>query len=111
MLKRVSALKLNQDAGYSIERINASDKESRFTNILKFTLGSTPEIAETIGQLFRSIITAGTHEASSIIVVEAAKVVVNTQRDVNIGVSNELEFILNKLGIDTEEVLKAAGTK
>lgn len=113
VLERVSGLKFNQDffAGYSPERINPGDKEHRVTTILKVTSGSTPEIAETVDQLYKSIITAGTHKASSIKVAEAAKVIENTQRDVNIGLINELALIFNKLGIDTEEVLKAAGTK
>lgn len=113
VLERVSGLKFNQDffCGYSPERINPGDKEHRVTNILKVTSGSTPEVAEIVDQLYRSIITAGTHKASSIRVAEAAKVIENTQRDVNIGLINELALIFNKLGIDTEEVLNAAGTK
>ena len=108
-----SGLKFNKDfyAGYSPERINPGDKEHRVTNILKVTSGSTPEIAEQVDQLYRSIIVAGTHKASSIKVAEAAKVIENTQRDVNIGLINELSIIFNKLGIDTLEVLEAAGTK
>ena len=113
VLERVSGLTFNEDffCGYSPERINPGDKEHRVTNILKVTSGSTPETAEIVDQLYRSIITAGTHKASSIKVAEAAKVIENTQRDVNIGLINELALIFNKLGIDTEEVLKAAGTK
>ncbi|WP_084977029.1 Vi polysaccharide biosynthesis UDP-N-acetylglucosamine C-6 dehydrogenase TviB [Plesiomonas shigelloides] len=113
VLERVSGLAFNKDffCGYSPERINPGDKEHRVTTILKVTSGSTPEVAETVDQLYRSIITAGTHKASSIKVAEAAKVIENTQRDVNIGLINELSLIFNKLGIDTEEVLKAAGTK
>jgi len=113
VLERVSGLAFNRDffCGYSPERINPGDKEHRVTSILKVTSGSTPEVAETVDQLYRSIITAGTHKASSIKVAEAAKVIENTQRDVNIGLINELALIFNKLGIDTEEVLKAAGTK
>ncbi|WP_337911641.1 Vi polysaccharide biosynthesis UDP-N-acetylglucosamine C-6 dehydrogenase TviB [Vibrio cholerae] len=113
VLERVSGLTFNKDffCGYSPERINPGDKEHRVTTILKVTSGSTPEVAETIDQLYRSIITAGTHKASSIKVAEAAKVIENTQRDVNIGLINELALIFNKLNIDTEEVLKAAGTK
>lgn len=113
VLERVSGLTFNQDffCGYSPERINPGDKEHRVTTILKVTSGSTPEVAETVDQLYRSIITAGTYKASSIKVAEAAKVIENTQRDVNIGLINELALIFNKLGIDTEEVLKAAGTK
>ena len=113
VLERVSGLIFNKDffCGYSPERINPGDKEHRVTTILKVTSGSTPEVAETVDQLYRSIITAGTHKASSIKIAEAAKVIENTQRDVNIGLINELALIFNKLGIDTEEVLKAAGTK
>jgi UDP-N-acetyl-D-galactosamine dehydrogenase len=98
-------------AGYSPERINPGDKEHRVTNILKVTSGSTPEVAEYVDQLYKSIITAGTHKASSIKVAEAAKVIENTQRDVNIALINELSIIFNKLNIDTLEVLEAAGTK
>lgn len=113
VVERVSGLKFNQDffAGYSPERINPGDKEHRVTNILKVTSGSTPEVAEYVDQLYKSIIVAGTHKASSIKVAEAAKVIENTQRDVNIALINELSIIFNKLGIDTLEVLEAAGTK
>lgn len=113
VVERVSGLKFNQDffAGYSPERINPGDKEHRVTNILKVTSGSTPEVAEYVDQLYKTIITAGTHKASSIKVAEAAKVIENTQRDVNIALINELSIIFNKLGIDTLEVLEAAGTK
>ncbi|WP_417699402.1 Vi polysaccharide biosynthesis UDP-N-acetylglucosamine C-6 dehydrogenase TviB [Pseudoalteromonas lipolytica] len=113
VVEQVSGLTFNQDfyAGYSPERINPGDKEHRVTNILKVTSGSTPEIAELVDQLYKSIITAGTHKASSIKVAEAAKVIENTQRDVNIALINELSIIFNKLGIDTLEVLEAAGTK
>ncbi|HCH4138126.1 TPA: Vi polysaccharide biosynthesis UDP-N-acetylglucosamine C-6 dehydrogenase TviB [Vibrio parahaemolyticus] len=113
VVERVSGLKFNQDffAGYSPERINPGDKEHRVTNILKVTSGSTPEVAEFVDQLYKTIITAGTHKASSIKVAEAAKVIENTQRDVNIALINELSIIFNKLGIDTLEVLEAAGTK
>ena len=113
VLERVSGLIFNQDffAGYSPERINPGDKERRVTNILKITSGSTPEVAQFVDSLYQAIIKAGTHLASSIKVAEAAKVIENTQRDVNIGLVNELALIFNKLGIDTEEVLKAAGTK
>ena len=109
----VSGLKFNQDfyVGYSPERINPGDKEHRVINILKVTSGSTPEIAERVDQLYKSIIIAGTHKASSIKVAEAAKVIENTQRDVNIALINELSIIFSKLGIDTLEVLEAAGTK
>jgi len=113
VLERVSGLSYNKDffCGYSPERINPGDKEHRVTNILKVTSGSNPKVAERVDQLYRSIISAGTHKASSIKVAEAAKVIENTQRDVNIGLINELALIFNQLGIDTEEVLKAAGTK
>ena len=112
-VEKVSGLKFNVDffAGYSPERINPGDKEHRITNILKVTSGSTPEVAEQVDQLYKSIITAGTHKASSIKVAEAAKVIENTQRDVNIALINELSIIFNKLDIDTLEVLEAAGTK
>lgn len=112
-IERNSTLVYNQDffAGYSPERINPGDKEHRVTNILKVTSGSTPEIAEFIDSLYKSIITAGTYKASTIQVAEAAKVIENTQRDLNIALINELAVIFNKLNIDTEEVLKAAGTK
>ena len=113
ILEKVSGLIFNQDffVGYSPERINPGDKQHRVTNILKVTSGSNPEVAEKVDQLYKSIITAGTHKASSIKVAEAAKVIENTQRDVNIALINELALIFNKLGIDTEEVLLAAGTK
>ncbi|CAH7388693.1 Vi polysaccharide biosynthesis protein VipA/TviB [Vibrio chagasii] len=113
VVELASGLKFNQNffAGYSPERINPGDKEHRVTNILKVTSGSTPEVAEYVDQLYKSIITAGTHKASSIKVAEAAKVIENTQRDVNIALINELSIIFNKLGIDTLEVLEAAGTK
>lgn len=113
VLEEISGLKYNQDffVGYSPERINPGDKEHRVTNILKVTSGSTPEVADEVDELYRSIITAGTHKASSIEVAEAAKVIENTQRDINIALINELTLIFNKLGIDTEEVLKAAGSK
>lgn len=113
VLEEVSGLILNQDfyAGYSPERINPGDKEHRVTNILKITAGSTPEVADFIDNVYNLIITAGTHKAPSIRVAEAAKVIENTQRDVNIALINELAVIFNKMGIDTEAVLKAAGTK
>ena len=113
VLEQFSGLKFNQDfyCGYSPERINPGDKEHRITNIKKVTSGSTLEIANKVDALYRSIITAGTHKASSIKVAEAAKVIENTQRDINIALINELALIFRKLGIDTEEVLKAAGTK
>lgn len=113
VLERFSGLKFNQDffCGYSPERINPGDKEHRVTTIPKVTSGSTPETADIVDQLYRSIIAAGTYKASSIKVAEAAKVIENTQRDVNIGLINEFALIFNRLGIDTEEVLKAAGTK
>lgn len=113
LIEKHSGLKLNEDffAGYSPERINPGDKEHRVTNILKVTSGSTPEAATHIDKLYKSIITAGTHKASSIRVAEAAKVIENTQRDVNIALVNELSLIFDKMGIDTLEVLEAAGTK
>jgi len=113
LIEKGSGLKLNIDffAGYSPERINPGDKEHRVTNILKVTSGSTPEAADFIDDLYKSIITAGTHKASSIRVAEAAKVIENTQRDVNIALVNELSLIFDKMGIDTLEVLEAAGTK
>jgi len=112
-IEKESGLIFNKDfyAGYSPERINPGDKEHRVTNILKVTSGSTPEIADYVDDLYKSVITAGTHKASSIKVAEAAKVIENTQRDVNIALINELSLIFNRLGIDTEEVLLAAGTK
>ncbi len=112
-IEKNSSLVFNKDffAGYSPERINPGDKEHRVTNILKVTSGSTNEIADFIDSLYGSIITAGTYKASSIQVAEAAKVIENTQRDLNIALINELAVIFNKLNIDTEEVLKAAGTK
>lgn len=113
IVEQVSGLKFNEDfyAGYSPERINPGDKVNTLTKILKITSGSTPEIADEVDALYRSIITAGTHKASSIKVAEAAKVIENTQRDLNIAVINEFAKIFNKLDIDTEEVLNAAGTK
>ncbi|TKB44649.1 Vi polysaccharide biosynthesis UDP-N-acetylglucosamine C-6 dehydrogenase TviB [Thalassotalea mangrovi] len=113
VIEKVSGLKFNQDfyAGYSPERINPGDKQHTVTQILKVTSGSTPEIADKIDAIYQSVITAGTHKASSIKVAEAAKVIENTQRDVNIALINELAIIFNKLDIDTLEVLQAAGTK
>ncbi|MFV2060441.1 MAG: Vi polysaccharide biosynthesis UDP-N-acetylglucosamine C-6 dehydrogenase TviB [Gammaproteobacteria bacterium] len=113
LIEKTSGLKFNKDfyVGYSPERINPGDKEHRVTNILKVTSGSTPEVADLVDDLYKSIITAGTHKASSIKVAEAAKVIENTQRDVNIALINELAIIFNRLGINTEEVLIAAGTK
>ena len=113
ILEQVSGLKFNTDffAGYSPERINPGDKEHRVTTIKKVTSGSTPEVAELVDSLYRQIIIAGTHKASSIKVAEAAKVIENTQRDLNIALINELALIFNKMGIDTEAVLEAAGTK
>jgi UDP-N-acetyl-D-galactosamine dehydrogenase len=113
ILERVSGLKFNRDffAGYSPERINPGDKQHRLPDIKKVTSGSTPEVADFVDGLYASIIRAGTHKASSIKVAEAAKVIENTQRDVNIALINELALIFNRLGIDTEEVLLAAGTK
>jgi len=113
ILEAESNLKFNQDyfVGYSPERINPGDKEHRLPSIIKVTSGSTPEAAEFVDQLYRKIITAGTYKASSIKVAEAAKVIENTQRDVNIALINELSLIFNRLEIDTLEVLEAAGTK
>ena len=113
LLEQASGLVFNRDfhCGYSPERINPGDKLHRVTTILKVTSGSTPETADFVDALYGSIITAGTHKASSIKVAEAAKVIENTQRDVNIALINELALIFNKLGIDTLEVLEAAGTK
>ncbi|HAI96473.1 MAG: Vi polysaccharide biosynthesis UDP-N-acetylglucosamine C-6 dehydrogenase TviB [Cycloclasticus sp.] len=113
ILEQVSSLRFNIDffCGYSPERINPGDKTRRLTNILKVTSGSTPAIATRVDELYQSIITAGTHKASSIKVAEAAKVIENTQRDINIALVNELALIFNRVGIDTEEVLEAAGTK
>jgi len=113
ILERISGLIFNThfSVGYSPERINPGDKEHRVTNILKITSGSTKATADKVDALYKSIITAGTHKASSIKVAEAAKVIENTQRDVNIALINELALLFNKLDIDTEEVLLAAGTK
>ena len=113
VLERVSGLRFNVDffAGYSPERINPGDKEHRLTSIRKVTSGSTPEVADLVDLLYASIITAGTYKAESIRVAEAAKVIENTQRDLNIALVNELAIIFNKMGIDTEAVLRAAGTK
>jgi UDP-N-acetyl-D-galactosamine dehydrogenase len=113
LLEEESGLKFNRDffAGYSPERINPGDKQHRLTTIVKVTSGSTPEVAEFVDQLYRSIIPAGTHKASSIKVAEAAKVIENTQRDVNIALINELAVLFHKLGLDTLEVLAAAGSK
>lgn len=113
VLEKFSKLKFNKDffCGYSPERINPGDKEHRIANIKKVTSGSTPEVAEVIDQLYQEIITAGTHKASSIKVAEAAKVIENTQRDLNIALVNELALIFNRIGIDTESVLEAAGSK
>src|SRR6201997_3698453 len=113
ILERVSGLRFNRDffAGYSPERINPGDKEHRLTTIRKVTSGSTPEVADFVDQLYGTIVAAGTHKTSSIRVAEAAKVIENTQRDVNIALINELALIFNRLGLDTEEVLNAAGSK
>jgi len=113
IIERASNLRFNTDffAGYSPERINPGDKQHRVTGIVKVTSGSTPEAAEYVDTLYRTIITAGTHRASSIKVAEAAKVIENTQRDVNIALINELSLIFNRLGINTLEVLEAAGSK
>jgi UDP-N-acetyl-D-glucosamine/UDP-N-acetyl-D-galactosamine dehydrogenase len=113
ILERVSGLRFNRDffAGYSPERINPGDKEHRLTSIRKITSGSTPAVAEFVDQLYGTIVSAGTHRTSSIRVAEAAKVIENTQRDINIALINELALIFNRLQIDTEEVLQAAGSK
>jgi UDP-N-acetyl-D-galactosamine dehydrogenase len=113
VLERISGFQYNVDffCGYSPERINPGDKEHTVTKILKVTSGSTPEIADFVDELYRSIIVAGTHKASSIKVAEAAKVIENSQRDINIAFVNELSKIFNRMGIDTQEVLEAAGTK
>lgn len=113
VIEKISGLQFNKDffAGYSPERINPGDKQHRLVNIRKVTSGSTPEIADFVDSVYASIIAAGTYKASSIKVAEAAKVIENTQRDLNIALINELAVIFNKLGIDTEEVLLAAGTK
>jgi UDP-N-acetyl-D-glucosamine/UDP-N-acetyl-D-galactosamine dehydrogenase len=113
VLEKISSLAFNRDfyVGYSPERVNPGDKQHRVTSIKKVTSGSTPEVADTIDALYNEIITAGTHKASSIKVAEAAKVIENTQRDLNIALINELAIIFNRLNIDTEEVLKAAETK
>ena len=113
VLERASGLKFNEDffCGYSPERINPGDKERTVTKITKVTSGSTPDIADFVDALYQTVITAGTHKASSIRVAEAAKVIENTQRDVNIALMNELAMIFHRIGIDTHEVLAAAGTK
>lgn len=113
ILEKVSGLKYNEDffVGYSPERINPGDKKHTVTKILKVTSGSTPEVAEYVDQLYKSVITAGTFKASSLKVAEAAKVIENSQRDINIAFVNELAKIFNLMGIDTSEVLEAAGTK
>ena len=113
VLERVSGLKFNQDffCGYSPERINPGDKEHTVTKILKVTAGSTPEIGKEVDELYASIITAGTHLAPTIKVAEAAKVIENSQRDINIAFVNELSMIFNRLDINTNDVLDAAGTK
>jgi UDP-N-acetyl-D-glucosamine/UDP-N-acetyl-D-galactosamine dehydrogenase len=113
LLEEISGLRFNEDffVGYSPERINPGDKEHRFETIIKVTSGSTPESAKLVDDLYRSVVTAGTHPAPSIKVAEAAKVIENTQRDVNIALINELALVFGKLGIDTQDVLAAAGTK
>ncbi|MDC4340055.1 Vi polysaccharide biosynthesis UDP-N-acetylglucosamine C-6 dehydrogenase TviB [Acinetobacter baumannii] len=113
ILEKISGLKFNQDffAGYSPERINPGDKVNTLTKIKKITSGSTPEVANTVDAVYASIITAGTHKASSIKVAEAAKVIENTQRDLNIALVNELSVIFDRIGIDTLDVLEAAGSK
>ena len=113
VLEASSGLVFNEDfyCGYSPERINPGDKERRLPNIMKVTSGSTPEIAEEVDKLYNCIITAGTHKASSIKVAEASKIIENTQRDINISLVNELALIFDRIGVDTVEVLEAAGTK
>ncbi len=113
VLEQVSGLRFNHDfsCGYSPERINPGDRQHRLPTITKITSGSTPEAADFADALYRHIITAGTHKAPSIRVAEAAKVIENTQRDVNIALINELAMIFNAMGIDTHDVLAAAGTK
>ena len=113
ILERVSGLIFNKDffCGYSPERINPGDKQHRVTTIKKVTSGSTAEVAEKVDQLYKKIIVAGTHKASSLKVAEAAKVIENSQRDLNIAFVNELALIFERIGIDTHEVLEAAGTK
>ena len=113
VLEQVSGLRFNEDffVGYSPERINPGDKQHRVHNIVKITSGSTPQTADFVDQLYRRIVTVGTHRAESIRVAEAAKVIENTQRDVNIALINELAMLFNKLGIGTEDVLRAAGSK
>lgn len=113
VLERVSGMKFNEDfyCGYSPERINPGDKEHTVTKILKVTAGSTPEIGKVVDDLYKSVITAGTHLAPTLKVAEAAKVIENSQRDINIAFVNELSKIFNRLGIDTNDVLEAAGTK
>lgn len=113
VLERVSGLSFNTDffCGYSPERINPGDRAHRLTSIKKVTSGSTPEVADVVDQLYASIVVAGTHKAKSIRVAEAAKVIENTQRDLNIALINELAIIFNKMGLDTDAVLEAAGTK
>lgn len=113
VLEKFSKLKFNNDffVGYSPERINPGDKQKRVTNIVKVTSGSTPETADLVDQIYNEIITVGTHKAPTIKVAEASKVIENTQRDLNIALINELTMIFNKMDIDTEDVLKAAGTK
>ncbi|QLE01917.1 nucleotide sugar dehydrogenase [Galbibacter sp. BG1] len=113
VLEKVSGLTYNEDffCGYSPERINPGDKQRRLRNIMKVTSGSTPEKAEEIDQLYKAIIEAGTHKASSIKVAEASKIIENTQRDINISLVNELALIFDRIGVDTVEVLEASGTK
>lgn len=113
VIEKISGLKFNSDfyAGYSPERINPGDKKHRFTTIKKVTSGSNPDVADFVDALYASVVIAGTHKASSIKVAEAAKVIENTQRDLNIALINELALIFNRMGIDTESVLKAASTK
>jgi len=113
LLEELSGLRFNEGffVGYSPERVNPGDKEHRVGTIVKVTSGSTPEAADFVDELYRRVVAVGTHKAASIRVAEAAKVIENTQRDVNIALMNELAILFNKLGIDTEDVLRAAGTK
>ncbi len=113
IIEKISGMTFNKDffAGYSPERINPGDKERRVHNIIKITSGSTPDVADYVDDLYRKIVVVGTHKASSIKVAEAAKVIENTQRDINIALVNELALIFHRLGIDTLEVLEAAGSK
>src|SRR5690606_34235011 len=113
VLEACSGLRLNEDfdVGYSPERVNPGDRAHRIPDIRKITSGSSPAAAERVDRLYATIVTAGTHKAESIRVAEAAKVIENTQRDLNIALINELAILFNRMGLDTEAVLEAAGTK